>query len=118
VIHLTLQIQLLTGSGHENFPIFAPGGRDKAVYRFSSLVASRRDRCNCWRSPTCSLCRGTGCSWALVNAILLLPFFMLPILFTYKDARGIRTPTIPFLKSIVGVLAVDLLWWQAYQGSL
>jgi len=45
VIRPTFQIQLLTGSGHENLPIFAPGRRARAVYRFSSLVASRRNRC-------------------------------------------------------------------------
>ena len=40
VIRPTFQINLLTGSGHENHPISAPGGGDKAGYRFSSLVAS------------------------------------------------------------------------------
>lgn len=49
VIRPTLQIKLLTGSGHENLPIFAPGGGDTAGYRFSSRVASPRNRCNCWR---------------------------------------------------------------------
>ena len=37
---------------------------------------------------------------------------------TYEEAPGIGTPTTPFLKSNVGVLAVDLSGWQAYQGSL
>src|SRR5215216_2790236 len=40
VIRPTLQIKLLTGSGHENHPISAPGGGDTAGYRFSSRVAS------------------------------------------------------------------------------
>src|SRR5262245_15273955 len=40
VIHPTFRIKLLTGSGHENLPISAPGGRDTVGYRFSSLVAS------------------------------------------------------------------------------
>src|SRR4051812_47918975 len=52
VIRPPLQIQLLTGSGHEYLLIFAPGGRNRAVYPFSFLVASRRDRWNCWKRQT------------------------------------------------------------------
>jgi len=60
-------------------------------------------------SPTCLRCSGIGWSSAVASATLLLPFFTLPTLSTYEEAPDIGTPTIPFWKSTVGVLAVDLL---------